>query len=98
MAGDAAIEPLRALVLGGRADGFEWVWQFGVYPLDETHTRLVSRNSALVPRTVGSWLFLRVIEPTAFLMTRPITICSPASDALPRISSTPLWRVVCTPT
>lgn len=65
-----AIEPYRALVLGGKANGFEWVWQFGLYPLDETRTRLVSRNCARVPRTVGSWLFLRVIEPTAFLMTR----------------------------
>jgi hypothetical protein len=30
----------------------------------------VSRNRVRVPRTVGSWLFMRVIEPAAFLMTR----------------------------
>jgi len=65
-----AIEPGRALVLGGRGDGFQWVWQFGLYPLDEQRTRLVSRNSVRVPSTLGSWVFMRVIEPAAFLMTR----------------------------
>ena len=65
-----AIEPYRALVLGGKGDGFQWVWQFGLYPLDENRTRLVSRNSVRVPRTLASWLFMRVIEPAAFLMTR----------------------------
>jgi hypothetical protein len=64
------IEPYRALVLGGKGDGFQWVWQFGLYPLDGKRTRLVSRNSVRAPQTVGSWLFLRVIEPAAFLMTR----------------------------
>ena len=54
------IEPYRALVLGGKGDGFQWVWQFGLYPLDEKRTRLVSRNSVRVPHTVGSWLFMRV--------------------------------------
>ena len=66
----AAIEPYRALVLSGAGDGFAWVWQFGLYPLDERQTRLVSRNRVRAPRTVGSWLFMRAIEPAAFLMTR----------------------------
>ena len=65
-----AIEPYRTLVLSGTGDGFAWVWQFGLYPLDEGRTRLVSRNLVRVPRTLGSWLFMRVIEPAAFLMTR----------------------------
>jgi hypothetical protein len=65
-----AIEPYRALVLSGTGDGFAWLWQFGLYPLDERRTRLVSRNRVRVPRTLGSWLFMRVIEPAAFLMTR----------------------------
>jgi hypothetical protein len=65
-----AIEPYRALVLSGSGDGFQWVWQFGLFPLDEMRTRLVSRNSVRVPSTLGSWLFMRVIEPAAFLMTR----------------------------
>jgi len=65
-----AIEPYRALVLGGTGDEFQWVWQFGLYPVDGKRTRLVSRNSVRVPLTLGTWLFMRVIEPTAFLMTR----------------------------
>jgi len=65
-----AIEPYRALVLSGTGAGFAWVWQFGLYPLDERRTQLVSRNRVRVPRTFGSWLFVRVIEPAAFLMTR----------------------------
>jgi hypothetical protein len=65
-----AIEPYRALVLSGAGDGFAWVWQFGLYPLDERRTQLVSRNRVRVPSTLGSWLFMRVIEPAAFLMTR----------------------------
>jgi len=39
-----AIEPYRALVLSGAGEGFAWVWQFGLYPVDQTRTRLVSRN------------------------------------------------------
>ena len=66
-----AIEPLRALVLGGHGDGdFAWVWQFGLYPVGDGHTRLVSRNRVRAPRSMGAWFFMRVIEPAAFLMTR----------------------------
>jgi hypothetical protein len=65
-----AIEPGQALVLSGAGDGFAWAWQFGLYPLNQRQTRLVSRNRVRVPDTVGSWLFMRVIEPAAFLMTR----------------------------
>jgi len=65
-----ALEPRRALVLGGNANGFQWAWQFGLYPLDARRTRLVSRNRVRVPSTLGSWLMMRVIEPAAFLMTR----------------------------
>jgi len=65
-----AIAPYRTLVLSGAADGVAWVWQFGLYPLDERRTRFVSRNLVRAPRTLGSWLFMRVIEPAAFLMTR----------------------------
>jgi hypothetical protein len=65
-----AIEPCRALVLSGQGDGVAWVWQFGLVPLGESTTRLVSRNAVRVPSSVGSWLFMRVMEPAAFLMTR----------------------------
>lgn len=65
-----AIQPYRALVLSGTGDGVAWLWEFGLYPVDERRTRLVSRNRVRVPPSIGSWLFLRVIEPAAFLMTR----------------------------
>lgn len=65
-----AVEPHRALVLSGTGDGFAWLWEFGLYPLDDRRTRLVSRNRVRVPRSVAAWLFMRVIEPSAFLMTR----------------------------
>jgi len=66
----AAFEPLRALVLSYKAHDFEWVWQFGLYPLDNNRTRLVTRGTERVPKTVGAWFFMRVMEPAAFIMTR----------------------------
>ena len=65
-----AIEPFRALVLSDVNDGFQWVWQFGLYPLDERRTRLVSRGTQRCDNTIGNWLFMRVMEPAAFIMTR----------------------------
>lgn len=65
-----AIEPRQALVLSGQGDGVAWVWQFGLYPLDETRTRLVSRNAVRIPARVGVMLFMRILEPAAFIMTR----------------------------
>jgi hypothetical protein len=64
------VDPYRSLVLGGEGDGFAWVWQFGLYSVSEDQTKLVSRNSVRAPRTIPSWLFMRMIEPAAFLMTR----------------------------
>jgi hypothetical protein len=65
-----ALEPSRALVLSYKAHGFEWVWQFGLYPLDNNRTRLVSRGTERVPNTASGWFFMRVMEPAAFVMTR----------------------------
>ena len=66
----AAIEPCRALVLDMRnMGGFDWVWQFGLYAVDEKRTRLVSR-SRVRPQTVWAQLLTYVIEPAGFLMTR----------------------------
>jgi hypothetical protein len=69
-----AIEPGRELVMSGSGDGFRWVWQFGLYSIDGSRTRLVSRNAVRVPRTAASWLVMRVIEPAAFLMTRRMLV------------------------
>ena len=66
----AVVEPHRALVLDMRnLGGFDWVWQFGLYAVDEHRTQLVSRSCV---RTRSAWARLAtyVIEPAGFLMTR----------------------------
>jgi hypothetical protein len=67
----AAIEPHRALVLDMRnlGGGFDWVWQFGLYTVDENRTQLVTRSRV---RTRSAWARLATyaIEPAGFLMTR----------------------------
>ena len=66
----AAIEPDRSLVLDMRnMGGFDWVWQFGLYPIDRKRTRLVSR-SRVHPQNLWTQLVTYVIEPAGFLMTR----------------------------
>jgi hypothetical protein len=66
----AAIEPPRALVLDMRNMGsIDWVWQFGLYTVDDKHTRLVSR-SRVHARTIWAWLLTSAIEPAGFVMTR----------------------------
>jgi hypothetical protein len=66
----AVVEPCRALVLDMRnMGGIDWVWQFGLYPIDEKRTRFVSR-SRVHPQTVWARLLTYVIEPAGFLMTR----------------------------
>jgi hypothetical protein len=66
----AVVEPNRALVLDMRnMGGLDWVWQFGLYPVDQTRTRLVSR-SRVRARAIWARLLTHVIEPAGFLMTR----------------------------
>lgn len=66
----AVLEPNRALVLDMRnLGGLDWVWQFGLYPIDDTRTRLVSR-SRVRAHTVLARLLTYAIEPAGFLMTR----------------------------
>jgi len=66
----ATIEPDHALVLDMRnMGGIDWVWQFGLYAVDETRTQLVSR-SRVHARTVAAQLMTFAIEPAGFVMTR----------------------------
>jgi len=65
-----ALEPDRTLVLRQKAHGYEWVWQWGLYPVDSHRTRLVSRSTERMPRTFPAWLFMRITEPAAFIMGR----------------------------
>jgi hypothetical protein len=64
------LEPLRALALRLDAHGMEWVWQFGLDPVDDQRTRLVNRGAERVPDGALWWLFMRIMEPAAFVMTR----------------------------
>lgn len=64
-----AIEPGRALVLGGTPPPFRMSWAFVLQPLDETTTRLVARCRA-VPRSVPIGLLLRFFHPVHFAMQR----------------------------
>lgn len=66
----AHAEPPHALALSYERDDFQWVWQFGLYPLDRHRTRLVSRGTEHVPKGAAMWLFMHVMEPAAFIMTR----------------------------
>ena len=66
----AIVEPRRALVLDMRNLGsLDWVWQFGLYALDESRTQLVSRSSVR-PLNLWARLLTHVIEPAGFVMTR----------------------------
>jgi hypothetical protein len=65
----------RARVDVRNTSGFDWVWQFGLYTVDDKRTRLVSR-SQVRPQTVWAWLFtVLALEPAAFhdaaRVTRP---------------------------
>ena len=66
----AVVEPNRALVLDMRnLGGLDWVWQFGLYAVDGTHTRLVSR-SCVRARKLWARALTHAIEPSGFVMTR----------------------------
>ena len=68
------VEPLRALVMGGTAGTFQWSWQFELHRHGRERTRLISRNRAKVPRTIGSAVFMTLLEPAAFIMTRKMLL------------------------
>jgi hypothetical protein len=69
MAGDAAVvDPTYSATLAITVDArpehiWPWLVQMG-------YRRGGLCHRVRVPRTVGSWLFMRLIEPAAFLMTR----------------------------
>jgi hypothetical protein len=81
-----AVEAGRALVLGGDADGMQWTWELALFPAGGRRTCLVSRNRVRVPRTLGSMLFMAIIEPAAFVMTRKMLLGIKRRAEAPRIS------------
>jgi hypothetical protein len=70
----ASVAPNQSLVMGDNNAGFGWSWAFGLYPVDGSRTRLVSRNRAHVPSGFAWALFMLMLEPAAFLMTRRMLI------------------------
>jgi hypothetical protein len=70
----AVVEPNRSLALSYQGHGMDWVWQFGLYPIDGEHTRLVSRGAERTPNTPSFWLFMRFMEPASFVMTRKMLL------------------------
>ncbi len=66
-----AIEPNRSLVLDIPAPSTQIIWSYGLYELDESHTRLVLRitYSTRLNRLLAI-LLLQIVDPGSFLMTR----------------------------
>jgi len=60
--------------MSGAATGMQWMWELALYPIDGTSTRLISRNRAQVPKTMAARLFMLVLEPAAFIMTRKMLL------------------------
>jgi hypothetical protein len=83
----ATIEPDHALVLDMRnMGGIDWVWQFGLYAVNERRTQLVSR-SRVRARTVAARLLTFAIEPAGFVMTRRMLLgLRQRAEALARAS------------
>jgi hypothetical protein len=65
-----ALEPNRFMLCGGERD----TWCLGLYPLDEFHTRLVSRWRARWPRTPATVFWLLISEPGSFIMERKMLL------------------------
>ncbi|MBN9494686.1 SRPBCC family protein, partial [bacterium] len=64
-----ALQPNHALVLELNAHGMDWVWQFGLYPVDVNRTRLVTRGIERTPTSIPLRLGMLATEPAAFIMT-----------------------------
>jgi len=72
-----AIESNRSLLIAlhDPQNPESWLtWSWGIYPLDETHTRLVSRVRGRLASTLGGFLMLIILDPTAFLMERKMLL------------------------
>lgn len=90
----AMVDPHRALVLDMRGlNGIDWVWQFGLYPIDGARTRLVSR-SRVGARTPGARLLTYAIEPPGFIMTRRMLLGIKQRAETLRIARAPAPEVV----
>ena len=67
------LEKNRFLVLE-HTDG-NWTWAFGLYPLDEQKTKLVTRNRISADEMSPVFrLYLKLIDPGAFVMERKMLL------------------------
>ncbi len=72
-----ALEPNQSLLILLRNPqnpefGVTWVWALD--PLDERHTRLVSRVRCRLPLTLGGVFMLLLLEPAGFIMERKMLL------------------------
>jgi hypothetical protein len=65
-----SIEPYRSLVLDIRDPGVDISWSFGLYELDQEHTRFVLRIRIRVAPLMQVISFLPILDFGAFLMVR----------------------------
>jgi hypothetical protein len=68
------VDPNRTLVLGGCEAGMTWSWEIAVEPIDSSSSRITSRCQGRVPHTFTSFVFMALLGPAAFLMTRRMLI------------------------
>lgn len=64
----------RSLVLGGQEGTTGWSWEIALESMDAERTRIISRSRGQVPQTPGARLFIALLGPAAYLMTRRMLI------------------------
>jgi hypothetical protein len=87
------LKPNQRLVMSGMEAGFAWSWEIALFPLAGHRTRLISRNRGRMPETAGSRLFMLVLEPAAFLMTRKMLLGIKRRAEMPVTNSDGVRRV-----
>lgn len=52
-----------------------WTWDFGIYPIDDHRSKLVSRNRiSMKDAGIGFRLYMKLIDPGAFVMERKMLL------------------------
>jgi hypothetical protein len=69
-----AIDAGRTLVLGDGPGLLQWRWQFEVYAVDTTRTRLISRTRIRSGRSASAKLTALALRPIAFVLTRKMLL------------------------
>ncbi len=64
----------NSLVLGGQEGTTRWSWEIALEPMDAGRTRIISRSRGQMPHTSAARVFVALLGPAAFLMTRRMLI------------------------